>query len=290
MKSAKIGWIPLVLFSVFFLAHPTWAQSGSCETLVEGWNEGFMVNGIERSFYLDLPEGVEQGGPWAVVFNWHGLGDSARNFHRLIEDLVDSEVMPFIGVTPEDTNMLLDWDIIDAMDPQNREALLFDALLEEIDLCWGVDWDHVHGMGFSLGASIANMLGVLRGDVLASIASYSGGYASNPRNFIPYILTRWPALTTTNKFVELRVHGLVLNWMILPFGQYGTNDLYYMNENGHDYIDCTHRFTHSWSPTFMDPVHFVQFFADHPWGTFDSPYESGIPEDFPDSCFLSPKE
>lgn len=265
------------------------APPPGCDTLFEGLNEGYMVNGIERSFYIDLPEGVEASWPWPVVFAWHGFGDSARNFRRLTEDLVDNEVMPFIAVTPENTRMLLEWDIADAANPENREVLLFDALLDEIDTCWGVDWNHVHSTGFSFGDGISAMLGVLRSDIIASIGGWSGVYGSNPANDLPYIVADWPELNPDNKYVELRVHGGILDWFVMPFGTFGENDRIYMNDSGHDYIDCRHNSIHNQGVRFMGADKIIRFFADHPHGTEDSPYEFGLPPDYPDSCFFSPK-
>lgn len=261
-----------------------------CNTLQEGWNSDFMVDGVARSFILDLPEGVQDSWPWPVVFNWHGFGDTAGNMRTLIRGLVDGPDFPFIGVTIEDSGMMLDWDIFDAMDPNNREARLFDELLAELDKCYGVDPDHVHTMGFSLGSAICCMLGQLRSDVIASVAGCSGGYASNPDNAIPYFATNWPEIGSENKYVELRLHGGILDNMILPFGLYGENDRVWLNENGHDYIDCVHNSLHNMGFLFMDPANFIEFFADHPLGTYESPYATqGLPGDFPDICTFSPK-
>ena len=35
----------------------------TCDTLQNGMNKGFMVDGLSRDFILDLPDGVETGGP-----------------------------------------------------------------------------------------------------------------------------------------------------------------------------------------------------------------------------------
>ncbi len=260
------------------------ASAGEYDVLTEGWNEGYIVNGVERSFYLDLPENVEEGGPWPVVFNWHGFGDTASNMRQMVQFLVDNPMMPFIGVTPEDSEMLYDWDLLDGVNPENREMLLFDALLEDIDSTWGVDWNHVHTMGFSFGGTVSNMLGVLRGDVIASQANWSSVYGSNPMNIIPYMMMWWPELPPEYRYVELRVHGGILDWMMLPFGQYGTNDRKYLNANGHDVIGCKHSLPHNMGAVFMGPEHFIRFFADHPRGLFDSPYAEDMPSEYPSSC------
>lgn len=261
-----------------------------CDTLIDGWNEHYMVDGVSRSFYLDLPDGVEESWPWPIVFNWHGFGDTAANMRNLIKHLVNNETFPFIGISVEDSNMLFDWDILDAEYPQNREVLLFDSLIGELDKCFGVNYEHIHTTGFSFGGVISDMLGVVRGDVIASIATCSGGYACNPANGFPTHIASWPPLTTENKYTELRLHGGILDNMFLPFGTYGDNDRVYLRENGHDVVGCKHDDLHNRGFLHMDSANFIQFFEDHPLGTEVSPYNTqGLPEDFPDICVFEAK-
>ena len=149
-----------------------------CEPLAEGMNEGFDVDGEERSFILNMPSDVEEGGPYPVVFNFHGLGDTATNMSSLLSGHVDGD-WPFIAVTVEDTDYLmfnfpLDWAVFE-VDENNKEARLFDEVLACIDARWGVDEDHVHATGFSIGSICVDMLCTLRGEQIASVATYSGG-------------------------------------------------------------------------------------------------------------------
>ncbi|MDP8256158.1 MAG: hypothetical protein P9M14_10435 [Candidatus Alcyoniella australis] len=261
-----------------------------CDTLQAGWNTGFMVDGIERSFYIDLPNGVEESWPWPVVFNWHGYGDTATNMRRLVSGQVNNVAMPFIAVTPENSKgMIFDWDLFDASNPANREVRLFDDLLAQIDKCWGVDYDHVHTMGFSFGDAVSCMLMVTRGDVIASTGGYSGVYASNSANTIMYAMSNWPELTTTNQYAELRIHGGIMDINVLPFGKYAENDRQYLNARGHDVIICNHGSLHNMGPSKMSSSTIIEFFADHPLGTYSSPYAAGLPADYPAFCEFSPK-
>ncbi|HPQ68580.1 MAG TPA: hypothetical protein PKW95_05595 [bacterium] len=265
-----------------------------CDTLQAGWNTGYTVDGVQRAFYLDLPQGVFDSWPWPVVFNWHGYGDTAANMRTLFSSYINNEYMPFILVTIEDTGMLLDWDIFNAMDPNNREIRLFDELLAELDTCYGIDPERVYTTGFSLGSAIACMMGLMRNETVAAVAGCSGGYASNPENVIPYSITNWPDMDgvyNQNRYVEVRLHGGVLDNMILPFGQYGHNDIGFLNEHGHDAIDCVHNSIHNMGFMFMNPENFIEFFYDHPRGTVDSPYATdGLPDSFPDICTFHPKQ
>ncbi len=151
----------------------------ACDTLVAGNNDGFMVDGEARSFVLSLPSNVDTAGPWPVVFNWHGLGDTAQNMSYLLSSHVDNVDFPFIAVTPEDTNhtvfsVNLDWDVFQVT-AQNKEARLFDEVLACLHQRYGVDFNHVHSVGFSLGGIVTDMLGTIRGEQLASVVTFSGG-------------------------------------------------------------------------------------------------------------------
>jgi len=265
-----------------------------CDTLQAGWNTGFTVDGVERAFYLDLPQGVYDSWPWPVVFNWHGFGDTATNMRTLFAPYINNSYMPYILITIEDSGMLFDWDLFDGLDPNNREVRLFDELLAELDVCFGVDPERVYTTGFSVGSAIACLMGLVRNETVAAVAGCSGGYASNPENTIPYALTTWPDMSgeyNINRYVEVRLHGGVLDNMILPFGLYGANDIGFLNENGHDAIDCVHSSLHNMGFMFMNPENFIEFFYDHPLGTVDSPYATeGLPDSFPDICTFHPKQ
>jgi hypothetical protein len=258
--------------------------------LVAGLNK-IAVNGVVREYYLDLPSDVNEKWPWPIVFNWHGFGDTAAHMRTLINEYVNYEGFHFIEITPEDSGMILDWDIINGTNPENREVMLFDALVAKIDQCWGVDKKRIYTMGFSFGGGVSDLLGVTRGDTLAAIATCSGVYASDPANVIPYAVAKWPVLSDiANKYVELRLHGGVLDNMVLPFGQYGVNDVIYLNQNHHDAVECLHPGTHNEGFLYMSPEDFIEFLRDHPLGTTVSPYKDGFPAGYYDQCTYKPKD
>lgn len=272
-----------------------------CSMLAEGTVSGFVVDGMEREFIVNLPMGVEDGGPWPVVFNWHGLGDSAQNMSGLVSPLVDNAMMPFIAITPEDTDFILDvplpglppmdWEVF-AVDPtSNRELALFDAVLACVDERWGVDPEHVHSMGFSLGGILTDMLVSSRSDVIASVATYSGGYWNNPANVDAFLGTAvmWPEYAVEQGYAQLLLHGgptdlFDLGVLQLHFDQYAEADATFLGEHGHDTIVCAHGQGHSAPVPGMGADRLIEFFADHPYGTTDSPYAAGLPGSFADYC------
>ena len=279
----------------------------TCADFAEGWNEGFAVDGLPRGFFLDLPEGVDEGGPWPVVFSWKGIYNDVVEYRGKIAALVDNETMPFIGVTPEDSDytllgtVLTDWQVEDADPETNREARLFDEILACLDERWGVDPDHVHSIGMSLGAIVTDMLGVVRGDAIASIATYSGAYGSNPalQDDWPSMLASlvsWPALDHDNTYTQLFLYGGdedVYTWdegggAEIPFNLSTPHDVEYLNGLGRDAVLCNHGQGHEIPGDQYDAVNIVAFFAAHPLGTYESPYADGLPASFPDTCAFSP--
>lgn len=279
-------------------AKDTGPADPKCQALAAGTVTGFDVDGAPRTFMLHLPAGAENGGPWPVVFNWHGFGDTAANMAWLLSNQVSNATYPFILVTPEDTNLQppggMDWDILTIASP-NKEARLFDEVLKCVDQKYGVDWAGIHAVGFSAGSIMADLLGVLRGDMMASIATYSGVYFSNPPNVDALGMlsgfVSWPEMTTTNTYVQLLVHGSAsdnYNMMVttLQFDQSGKNDVTWLNGRGHDVIHCDHGLGHTIPSAFNDGGgKLVSFFERHKLGVTTSPWVAGgLPADYPDYC------
>ena len=273
-----------------------WYIPANCPTLEVGLNTGFMVDGEARQFILTLPRNVETNGPWPVIFNWHGYGDTAQNMNYLLSSYVNNTTMPFILVTPDDTNLPLpngvDWDILNVSEP-NKEARLFEDVMGCLAQQFGVDSRQIHSVGFSAGAIATDMLGVMRGDMLASIVTYSGGYFSNPVNDNNF--TNWPPLTTTNGYTQLIMHGGTTSdtWnavvIVINFGQMALEDSNYLNGLGHDIIICDHGLGHD-IPTEIRASELIEFFYDHPYGTENSPYAYGLPNSFPGYCDFQEKD
>jgi hypothetical protein len=270
-----------------------------CQALASGIVKDFDVDGLKRTFVLSLPNMDGEPRKWPVVFNWHGYGDTAVNMSMLLSGNVNDASFPFIAVTPEDTNLQapsgMDWDILSVKEP-NREARLFDEVLACLDQRYGVDWDHVHSVGFSAGAIMTDLLGVLRGDVIASLVTFSGTYFSDPGNksalgmLATYV--SWPDLTTDNRYAQLLVHGSTadnynLSVVKLQFDANGKRDVDYLNGLGHDVVHCDHGQGHT-IPSALYDAPIVRFLEAHPKGT--SPWAAaGLPEGlYPAYCEVKP--
>lgn len=282
--------------------------SPACAALQPGLNQGFEVDGELRSFILDLPTDAETSGPWPVVFNWHGLGDTASNMRGLLSSQINRSDFAFIAVTPEDTNHVvqamgmtvnLDWDVFQVGDGEsNREVRLYDEIMSCLDARFGVDTQHVHATGFSIGAIVADMLGVVRGEQIASIATYSGAYFSNPDNIkslgvLSVVGIDWPTPTHGNAYPQMILFGgkddvwSPTTGVDVRFQDFAANDSKAMSKAGHVVVYCDHGLGHTAPPPDMQGNRLVDFFRDNPKGIAKSPYVAdGLPSNFASYCKL----
>lgn len=290
---------------------------GDCPELSAGWNNDFEVKNeqkgsILRSFILTLPEGINQKRSWPLIFNWHGVGATADGFLPTLDFFVNNDIMPFILVTPEDTNLPMatvppqgvDWDNL-VLNDGNIEADLFDRVIECLDRQFGIDRTHIHTTGFSAGSIASDSLGVMRGDQIASILTYSGAYFSDAKNpeDIGKIMgvsiaqfIHWPEMLVSNKYTQVLVHGASDDFCNTPsgcdrftstglsisFNHMALNDAPYLSGLGHDVIICNHGQGHIMAG--ISQLGMIGFFKDHPLGTEISPYRKGLPEEFGAIC------
>jgi poly(3-hydroxybutyrate) depolymerase len=272
----------------------------SCEDLKEGANVGFVVGSFKRTVTINFPQNVESAGPWPVIFGWHGVGDTDENFSQFLSWLVDNKDYPFISVTPDDRNLIppvgFEWAYFKGVEG-NADIELFDALVECLDQRFGVDRDRIHTFGLSGGAIMSDFLAAMRGDELASVLTYSGGYFSNPNNPSSALIKgmfSWPATTPTSSYAQVLIHGgptdsysLLID--TIHFDQMTLADVPYLNGLGHDVLLCNHGLGHPVIPAELSAEEMVKFFADHPRTAVDSPYASTPPDWLPDYCELKLK-
>lgn len=278
-------------------------EMSSCDALQPGTVSNFMVDGLARSFILTLPNGADApGGRWPVVFQWHGAGDNAANFNGLLAGQVNNAAMPFILVTPVSTRLLpttmpigFEWEQLQARGP-NREARLFDAVLNCVRQRYGLDDDRVYTVGFSAGALMSDLLGVLRGDRLAGVVAFSGGYFANPDN--PPTLgslrafVSWPEPFATNRYAQMIAVGGARDTYPLVIAQarfdlYAANDVPWLTAAGHDVVACDHNMGHTIPRALMGPA-IVQFISAHRRGGGASPWAAGLPSGYPEYCQYHP--
>lgn len=148
---------------------PTGTTEG-CGTAPEPGTFTMEVAGEERSYIVAVGAGYdpEVGAP--LVFAFHGLGDSARNFSNLaFEGLTGG-----VTVYPQGTPLIMGADGWD-LDGEGKDVAFFDALFEAMSASYCVDRARVFSTGFSYGGYFTHTLGCARGDVLRAVAPVSAG-------------------------------------------------------------------------------------------------------------------
>ena len=265
--------------------------SAQCAALKSGMNTGFMVDGLARSFILTLPKTIADKQGWPIIFNWHGFGDTADNMASLFSGAVNDSEMPFILVTPEvDGQEAFDWDMttVYASTP-DKDVRLFDEVLACLDAQYGVDPDRVFSVGFSAGGLMTDLIGNMRGEKVASLVSYSGGYFSDKINLQGIAFNiQWPDPGPSSGYAQVILYGGakdVYDAVVaqVPFNQFAINDTTFLNGLGHDVIRCNHDSGHT-VPYGFQSKQVLEFFKKHTRGVVDSPFAAGLPADYPKYC------
>ncbi|MBI5499132.1 MAG: hypothetical protein HY907_02745 [Deltaproteobacteria bacterium] len=283
---------------------------GTCATfsyeLHEGHNEGFRVDDSDRAFEIRVPDAIGTAtGPWPVVFVWHGVGNPVSQVMDLVAGEVNDVEHPFIAVGPEaiplglsTTPIGFDWDMLMWRDEANADVDLFDDVVACLDEAFDVDENRIYSMGFSAGALMTNLLSVARSEVLASIASFSGAYFSDPVQQMCFgsTCTTWPAFQGTAPFPALLVRGgpedtydAIPGLMVIDFDGDTIHSVEYLTTRGHPVLECAHDLGHELPPDLAGPQ-FLEYLFDHPKGTTPDPYATALPADFPSYCTFHPGE
>jgi hypothetical protein len=102
-------------------------------------------------------------------------------------------------------------------------------------------------------------------------------------------MVRWPAYETANDYVQVFLHGGAADQynmvvQVLHFDTIAASDSAWLNGFGHDTLLCDHGGGHTAPAPAFGADEIVRFFADHPLGTVESPYASGLPAGFPSYC------
>jgi predicted esterase len=272
-------------------------------TVVAGLNDGFEAGGLKRKFYADFPKDTSK--PLAVVFSWHGFGDTAENMRAFSPKPDIDPDMPFVLVTPDDTNLTplgmplgLDWEIFSGKsDADNREGALFESVLGCLGQSNAIDASRIYIMGFSAGAITTNMLySRYQGQVAAALA-FSGAWFNDEAevkgvNTLGFKIDfSWDDLDPAKGGMLLLTHGGpndqfgMLGQQIIDFEKSYQSAVPFLTAAKRPFIDCAHTNGHQPHPQ-MTSALMVKYFKAHRLGE-PSPYLGGkLDPSFPGSCTL----
>jgi len=232
--------------------------------------------GLARGYKLFLPKESDTVKPKALVFLWHGIGDSPAKIleQTAFNTLVDTG--GFILIVPQgrDTkDVPTQWSYVS--DAESEDSFLFDDLLTCASKAHAIDAKRVYAIGFSGGGMWTSWLSSFRADKLAGTAIFSGGLIDSvtypkPAHKLPSIVVQGGP---NDKAFQTDL-GLLAKALVQTFVG-----------NGNFVISCEHTLGHKFPPE-MSPAAW-KFFSDVTLDTTGSVYTEALPQVFPTYCAVA---
>ncbi len=171
-RSTLIALVLVLLVSALAACLALFFRSSGCGTdsgFVTG-ERTIMSNGVERVYYLKLPEPYDAATPYPLIFGFHGASGDYTSFtggYYDFQRVVGEEaILVYPNGLANDAG-LTQWD-------QENDLIFFDDLYRELEANLCFDTSRVFAVGHSAGAGFAHALGCKRGDILRAIAPVSG--------------------------------------------------------------------------------------------------------------------
>ena len=253
--------------------------TGTCPTFAAG-DLMFNPAGIEPRTVRVWMEDAAYDGGGRLQFYFHGTGGSPMEAewgynHWDTNNIAALTAAGGIVVAPYNDPATGNFPWFLTSGDRDDDLLLMDEVVACAVSELGIDLHRIHSAGFSAGGMHTSKASYLRAVYLASVVIYSGGFGSP--GYAP-----WDS-EPDNGFAAMVVHGGASDTyggsvFFEDMSQYYIEQL---QSSGRFAIECNHEMGHLVGPQ-QNSVD--QFFADHPWGS--QAYAAGLPDDFPDYCFL----
>ena len=231
---------------------------------------------LERSFILNLPDGLTEAAP--LVFAYHGLGGSSTGMleYSGLDALDHGE--PVIFVVPNSARTAegerefpIEWNILaPQFDNDNQDLVFFDDIVTCVSEQFPVDDNRIYVTGMSAGGLWTTFVTMHREHVIAASAPMSGGY-----------MQAWPDPTPT---------PILISWGGASDVAVGTNFHDLANElianvdaSDFAYATCNHNQAHTWPAEMSAAV--WSWLSGHTLGEA-SPFVDALPPEFPGYCTL----
>jgi polyhydroxybutyrate depolymerase len=178
--------VTLVALAAVAYAAPRPSPGCAAASLDKGrpLERSLTVDGVKRTYLLDVPDGVEPGKPLPLLLDFHGFQHSAAGVWRVSEfkDLAARD--PFITVYPDGLEVDLlgrsgrGWQMFSV--EGNRDLVFTRALLDEMERRYCIDRNRVYATGFSNGGFFSNVLACTMSDRIAAVAPVGAGRITVP--------------------------------------------------------------------------------------------------------------
>ncbi len=246
-----------------------------------------VIDGVARSYILDVPASVKPHAPVPLLFDFHGFGHSAAGVWNVSGFRALAPRDGFITVYPDGMPVKLTagrrsfegkgWQIASLDD--NRDLELTKRLLDRLEQDYCIDRARVFATGFSNGAFFSNLLGCAMADRFAAIAPVSGGrltVACAPGRGVPVLIHHGrqddvvPVARGRQERDEwVRIDGCRQQ-------ETGTCEIHRDCRDGAVVEYCEGDFAHHWPPEATSRI--WQFFRAHPMAGVPGSGQSSPPE------------
>lgn len=196
MNWKLLGLTALILTALLSVsrASPMEAQEGAGETL----EQSIDVNGVERTYRVHRPAGVESLTNLPVLIVLHGGGGNGRQFERTsgISALSDQE--GFIAVYPDGASRngrFHTWNAYEccayAFESNSDDVGFISALIDQVVADYSADPSRIYVTGFSNGEMMTFRLACELSDKIAAAAPVAGSLnsdACHPASPVPILI------------------------------------------------------------------------------------------------------
>jgi len=141
--------------------------------------EPIIHDGIDREYFLYVPDSYDGSVAVPIVFNFHGFGGSVEEFMEYADLRSVAETNTFILVYPQGSCLegSSHWNPCPNGPDNKSEADDFgfiEAMINQISSEYNIDLDRVYAGGYSNGGMMAYGLANYKSDLIAAVASVSG--------------------------------------------------------------------------------------------------------------------
>jgi polyhydroxybutyrate depolymerase len=149
------------------------------QTIYEAGDHALSMfyDGVERTYVVHIPPGVDGSEPVPLVLAYHGLGLDAGEMMRISGLNTQSDASGFIVVYPEGTGKVTSWNgghcCGEAAQKDVDDVGFVRALIEELSTTLPIDPKQIHATGFSNGSIFTYRLACELSDVIASFGPVS---------------------------------------------------------------------------------------------------------------------
>jgi polyhydroxybutyrate depolymerase len=141
------------------------------------------VNGLNRRYWVHLPDGYNNNKSWPLVIVLHGSGTDATTMNGLATFDLYADRDGFVIVYPDAIEQ--DWndgrgDFLSRSQRENIDDVAFiSRLIDELTVGLNIDRKRVYATGISNGGMMSQRLGCQLADRIAAIAPVAGNMPGN---------------------------------------------------------------------------------------------------------------